>query len=89
MSPELKTPVLCKAIMLSGTCDLSAKAVCLNMISHNGFYGCPYFFQPGETHFTNTDGRGHVHVYPIKKWQVCHSNMGEACLWWNHFEGEW
>ena len=52
--------------MLSGTCDLPAKAVCLNMIGHNGFYGCPYCLQPGETYFTNTDGRGHVHVYPYE-----------------------
>lgn len=49
-------------MLLSGTCDIPAKAMVLNMIGHNGFYGCPKCLQPGET--TKT-ARGHVHTYPF------------------------
>ena len=61
--PELHNPLLCKAIILTGTSDLPAKSTALNMIGHNGFFACPYCEQPGETFSL---GNGHVHVYPYK-----------------------
>ena len=60
--PTLQSPVICKAIVLSGTCDIPAKAVALNMIGHNGFYGCPYSEETGVT--VPTTGQGHVVTYP-------------------------
>ena len=60
-SPDLLSPFICRAIVLSGTCDMPAKATALNMINHNGFYACPYCEQPGQT---ESVGRGNVHVYP-------------------------
>ena len=39
-------PIRCKAIILSGTCDIPAKAMALNMIGHNGFFACRYCEQP-------------------------------------------
>lgn len=61
-SPHITGPFQCHAIMLSGTCDMPAKAVALNMIGHNGFYGCPKCSQPGITYKTSKGGN--VHVYP-------------------------
>lgn len=51
----------CRAILLSNTCDLPAKAIVLNMVNHNGFYSCPRCIQPGKTTKTK---RGHVHTFP-------------------------
>ena len=51
----------CKAIVLSGTCDVPAKSTVLNMTGHNGFLACPYCEQPGES---LSVGNAHVHVYP-------------------------
>ena len=61
-SPHITGPFQCHAIMLSGTCDMPAKAVALNMIGHNGFYGCPKCSQPGITYKTSKGGN--VRVYP-------------------------
>ena len=60
-SPDVSGSFKCRAILLSSTCDLPAKALLLNTIGHNGFYGCPRCTQPGKT--TNTV-RGHVHTFP-------------------------
>ena len=60
--PELQSPFICKAIVLSGTCDLPAKSMALNMVGHNGFYACPYCEQPGKTLALGSGG--HVHIYP-------------------------
>lgn len=59
--PELHYPITCRAIILSGTCDVPAKSTALNMVGHNGFFACPYCEQPGKT---LSLGIGHVHVYP-------------------------
>jgi hypothetical protein len=61
-SPDVTGPLQCRGIMLSGTCDMPAKAMALNMIGHNGFYGCPKCSQPGETY--KTAKRGNIHVFP-------------------------
>ena len=58
--PGLSRPLTCKALVLSGTCDVPAKSTALNMIGHNGF---PYCEQPGRS---LTVGSGCVHVYPYK-----------------------
>lgn len=59
--PELPHAITCKAILLTGTCDMPAKATALNMISHNGFYACPYCEQPGRTVAV---GKRHGHILP-------------------------
>jgi hypothetical protein len=66
---DLHTPFVCRAIILTGTCDLPAKATALNMVGHNGFYAWPYCEQPGRT---LSLGRGHVHIYPY----VCENPTG-------------
>lgn len=63
--PNRDHPVLVKAIVLSGTCDLPAKCLVLNMHQFNGAYGCAKCKQKGETF--NTANRGHKHVYPFDK----------------------
>ena len=62
-SPDVQGPFKSHAVLLSGTCDIPAKAIVLNMIGHNGFYGCPKCLQPGKTTKTR---RGHVHTYPFE-----------------------
>ena len=68
--PELPSPFMCKAIVLTGTCDLPAKSMALNMVGHNGFYACPYCEQPGKT--LSLGSGGHVHIYPY----VCENPTG-------------
>ena len=58
-SPDVAGPLRC-CIMLSGTCDLPAKAVAMNIVGHNGFYGCPKCSQPGETY--KTKGEIFIHT---------------------------
>ena len=60
--PEQCDPIVCKTIVLSGTCDIPAKTTALNMIGHNGFFACPYCEQPGRS---LTVGNGCVYVYHI------------------------
>ncbi len=60
-SPDVGGRFTCRAILLSSTCDLSAKALVLNMINHNGFYSCAKCIQHG-TATKNT--RGHVRTFP-------------------------
>lgn len=37
----------CHALLLCSTCDLPAKALVMNMIQFNGFYGCSHCMQKG------------------------------------------
>ncbi|XP_043477534.1 uncharacterized protein LOC122508322 [Leptopilina heterotoma] len=61
--PELNAIINVRGLLLTGTCDLPAKASCLNFTHHNGDYGCPICFYRGETiHLLNTGGN--IHVYP-------------------------
>ena len=39
----------CHALLLCSTCDLPAKALVMNMIQFNGFYGCSHCMQKGIT----------------------------------------
>lgn len=63
--PPLDTNVVVRGILLMGTCDLPAKASCLNYTQFNGEYGCPVCFSKGETLHLPTGGN--VHVYPYSK----------------------
>lgn len=54
-SINIKPYVIC----FSG--DLPARAAVQNMIQFNGFYGCSFCEQPGET--VHTSARGHVHAF--------------------------
>ena len=46
-SPDVSHTFVCRAIVLSGTADMPAKALALNTIGHNGFFGCHKCLQPG------------------------------------------
>ena len=71
--PEFCSLFTCKAIIISGTCDLPAKSTALNMVGHNGFYACPYCEQSGST---LSLGRGHVHTYrTYATTQLVHEHM--------------
>ena len=39
--------VICHPVLLCATCDLPAKALIMNMVQFNGFYGCSRCLQPG------------------------------------------
>ena len=56
-------PVNIKPFVICFTADLPAKAAVLNMMQFNGFYGCSFCEQPGET--VHSSLRGHVHAFPI------------------------
>ncbi|XP_035681270.1 uncharacterized protein LOC118419094 [Branchiostoma floridae] len=47
----------CKAYLLACTCDLQAKALVMDMVAHNGYFGCAKCLQKG-TH------EGHRHQFP-------------------------
>ena len=53
----------CKAILLAGTLDLQAKAILLEMMHHNGEYGCATCEEPG---IVVPQGKGHARVYPFR-----------------------
>eukprot|EP00058_Branchiostoma_floridae_P026321 XP_002611812.1 hypothetical protein BRAFLDRAFT_103034 [Branchiostoma floridae] len=55
--PPDTTPFECKAFLLACSCDLQAKALVMDMVAHNGYYGCPKCLQKG----THNDRR---HQYP-------------------------
>ncbi|CAG5100642.1 Protein of unknown function [Cotesia congregata] len=52
-----------KAVLLTGTADLPAKAAVLNMMLFNGEYGCVDCENPGETLKLNTGGHTHIYKY--------------------------
>ena len=52
-----------RALLLCGTCDLSARCLVCNRIQFNGFYGCLCCRQAGKS--LRTHKGGHVHVYPF------------------------
>ncbi|PIK38304.1 hypothetical protein BSL78_24855 [Apostichopus japonicus] len=54
---------LCKAALLSCTCDLPAKSLVTNSIQFNGKHGCWHCLQPGETY--RTESGGNCHVFPF------------------------
>ncbi|XP_074103995.1 uncharacterized protein LOC141530660 [Cotesia typhae] len=51
-----------KAVLLTGTADLPAKAAVLNMILFNGEYGCVDCENPGETLKLNTGGHTFINI---------------------------
>jgi hypothetical protein len=53
-----------KATILNCVCDLPARCMVSNSMQFNGFYGCWFCHQPGETYKTNKGGN--VHIYPFK-----------------------
>ncbi|CAH1254763.1 Hypp1405 [Branchiostoma lanceolatum] len=49
---EVKPPDMeafqCKAYLVASTCDLQAKALVMEMVAHNGYYGCPKCLKEGS-----------------------------------------
>lgn len=54
--------MVCKVVLLAGTCDLPAKCLVHNSRQYNGFMGCSKCLQPGAT--LTLGPRSHTHVYP-------------------------
>jgi hypothetical protein len=48
IAPKGGEAYVCYATLLSVTCDLPAKALVLNSMQFNGFYGCAHCLQQGE-----------------------------------------
>lgn len=57
-----EAPLQMKVCVLCCSCDLPARAIVQNFIQFNGYYGCCFCEQPGET--THTEKGGHVHTFP-------------------------
>ena len=47
ISPPGHDDVMCHVVLLCSTCDLSAKAIVMNFVQFNGFYGCCRCLQEG------------------------------------------
>ena len=45
--PSDRDSYTCCAVLLGCTCDLPARAMVMNCVQYNGFYGCPRCLQPG------------------------------------------
>ena len=56
-------PFQMKVALVGCCCDLPARAVVLNTIQFNGWYGCNYCEQPGRS--LSTSKGGHVHIFPF------------------------
>ena len=63
VQPGLSEPVLVKAAVILGSCDLQGKAYLLNMTQHNGMNGCLTCEEQG---FVAKQGKGHSRCYPYK-----------------------
>lgn len=48
ISPPGREPFTCRIALIGCTCDLPAKALVLNAIQYNGFYGCSHCLQEGN-----------------------------------------
>lgn len=48
ISPAGGESVLCCAALIATTCDLPAKALVMNTVQYNGFFGCSQCTQPGN-----------------------------------------
>lgn len=55
--------MICRVILLGGTCDLPARSIVANFKQYNGFYGCAKCLQPGVT--LSLGPKSHTHVYPF------------------------
>lgn len=63
--PGQLNPVVIKAMVLNGTCDMPAKALFLNFKSYNGYYGCTACTHRGERTPDNRHFyRYHVDIHP-------------------------
>ena len=60
-NPDTKELRTVRAYTICFTADLPARASVQNMVQYNGFYGCSFCEQPGET--VKTSLRGHVHTF--------------------------
>ena len=54
----------CKGIVLCAPVDLQAKAMLVEMVPHNGEFGCLTCEEPGEV---VRQGKGHARVYPFRR----------------------
>ena len=64
-SPDIQQSFVCKALLLTSTFDLPAKASALNMTQYNGEYGCTKCLQSGER--MKTSRGGSVRVFPFQE----------------------
>jgi len=55
-----------KGLVLTGTMDSPAKADVQHHTHHNGYCGCPFCLNPGESAST---GKGHTHVYRCNSYE--------------------
>ena len=54
-----------RGILLSATADAPAKCLLQNFVQYNGFGGCPYCLERGQT--VKTSVHGHTHTYPFNR----------------------
>ena len=47
VSPADSDPFVCRAVLIACTCDLPARALVMNFVQYNGFYGCSHCLQKG------------------------------------------
>ena len=47
-SPDMQGSFLCCALLLSGTCNLPAKAIVYNMTQFNDYFGCTHCLQSAK-----------------------------------------
>lgn len=55
---------VCKATLLTCTCDLPARCLISNSVQFNGKFSCWFCLQKGETYHTPTGG--HCHIFPYQ-----------------------
>ena len=54
-----------KACTIGCVCDLPAKALVMNFVQFNGYYGCNYCEQPGIV--IDSEKGGHIHTFPYQQ----------------------
>ena len=54
-----------RGILLSATADAPAKCLLQNFVQYNGFGGCPYCLERGQT--VKTSVQGHTRTYPFNR----------------------
>ena len=55
---------ICKAVLLTCTCDLPARCLGSNSVQFNGKHSCWFCMQEGES---CQSGKGHCHIFPFQE----------------------
>ena len=63
---------ICKAVLLTCTCDLPARCLGSNSVQFNGKHSCWFCMQEGES---CQSGKGHCHIFPFQE----EDPKGPAC----------